>query len=129
MTANCTPPKLRYGILVLVGFESNTFDTTDIIVCTATGDDTVTGERRVERIERLHPFVDVLRGLIHHIWVALARRQFENGRHGTFAVEGTPFFDEEQFDERRQRDLKTALVLVEERLGVITKTTIQQGGE
>lgn len=45
------------------------------------------------------------------------------------AVEGTPFFDEEQFDERRQRDLKTALVLVEERLGVITKTTIQQGGE
>jgi hypothetical protein len=83
----------------------------------------------VERIERLHPFVDVLRGLIHHIWAALARRQFENGRHGTFAVEGTPLFDEGQFDERRQRDLKTALVLVKERLGVTAKTTMQRGGQ
>jgi hypothetical protein len=57
--------------------------------------------------------------LIHNIWIALVRCQFENGRHGTLSIEGEPLFDEEQFDERRQRDLKLTLVFVKEGLGTV----------
>jgi hypothetical protein len=73
----------------------------------------------VELIKRVQSPIDVLRGLIHNIWIALVRRQFENRRHGTFAVTRKPLFDEKQFDERRQRDLKIGLVSVEKGFGVI----------